>query len=63
MAWVASKEKSIFHSHHLDLIYSQPRIFYDIILQSVRPSIDPHRPSPGPHADGVVGSIFNASVG
>jgi hypothetical protein len=63
MAGVASEEKSILHSQHLDLIYSQYRTLYDIILHAPRSSIDPHRPNPGPHVDGVVGSISSASVG
>ena len=39
------------------MIYSQSRILYDIIPEAPRPTHDVEKPKPGPHADGVVGSV------
>jgi hypothetical protein len=47
---------------HLDLIYSQLIILYDIIMHVPRPSLDPKNPNPRPHVDGVVGYVSHVSV-
>jgi len=50
-------------AQHLELIYSQSGILYDIIPHDPRPSTHPKKPNPRLHADGVVGSIYHASMG
>ena len=52
-----NEEESILKVQQLDLIYSQSRILYEIIPEAPRPTHDAEKPKPGPHADGVVGSI------
>ena len=46
----------------MDLIYSQSRILYEIIPDAPRPTHSVEKPNPGPHADGVVGSIKSPTV-
>jgi hypothetical protein len=62
MVQVATEEQAIMHAQHLDLIYSQLGTLYDIIPHAPRSSTDPKKPNPGPHVDGVVGSVSHASV-
>jgi hypothetical protein len=62
MVGVATEEKAIMCSQHLDLIYSQLGTLYDIIPHAPRPLTDPKNPNPGPHVDGVVGFVSHASV-
>ena len=52
----------IRRAQHLDLIYSQSGTLYDIIPNAPRPSNDTSRATPGPHADGVIGSVSTTSV-
>ena len=40
----------------MDLIYAQSVLLYEIIPNALRSSFDP-KVKPGPHADGIVGSI------
>ena len=51
------KEDVIRRAQHLDLIYSQLGTMYDIIPNAPRPSNDQPQTTPGPHADGVIGSV------
>ena len=44
------------------MIYSQSGILYEIIPEAPRPSHEAEKPKPGPHADGVVGSINSPTV-
>ena len=44
------------------MIYSQSRILYEIIPEAPRPTHDAEKPKPGPHADGVVGSVDSTTV-
>jgi hypothetical protein len=62
MAMVATEGKAIFHSQHLDFIYSQSVNLYDIIPISPPRSIDPRQPLSRILSDGVVGSIPHASI-
>jgi hypothetical protein len=54
MVEVATEEKVIFHAQHLDLIYSQLGTPCDIIPNSPWYLMDPKKPTPRPHDDGVV---------
>jgi len=56
-SWVFSEEEAIFRAQQLDLIYSQSRILYKIILDAPWPSFNPAKMKSGPHFDGIVGSI------
>ena len=46
----------------MDLIYSQSGILYEIIPEAPRPTHNVVKPKPGPHADGVVGSVNSPTV-
>lgn len=50
-----TEEQSIHHSQHLDLIYSQFGMLYDLILNAPRPSTNVSHSKLGPHSDGVIG--------
>ena len=62
MSEAVTEEDVIRRDQHLDLIYSQSGTLYDIIPNAPRPSNDQPRTAPGPHADGMIGSIFATSV-
>ena len=44
------------------MIYSQSGILYEIIPDAPRPTHNVEKPKPGPHADGVVGSVKYPTV-
>ena len=56
------KKKPFSGAQQLDLIYSQSGILYEIISKAPSPLHDAKKPNPGPHADGVVGSINSPTV-
>lgn len=51
------KEEYILRSQQLDLIYSQLAMLYKILPNPPRGETDPTKEIPGPHANGVFGSI------
>jgi hypothetical protein len=53
---VTSEEEAIFKSQQLDLIYAQSGMLYEILPDAPRSNYDP-RQNPGPHVDGIVGSV------
>ena len=57
-----NEEEAIIRAQQLNLIYSQSRILYEIIPEAPRPAHDVEKPKPGPHADGVVGSVNSPTV-
>ena len=59
---MTSEEEAILRAQQLDLIYSQPWILYEIIPKAPRPTHDAEKPKPGPHADGVVGSVNSPTI-
>ena len=59
---MTNEEEAILRDQQLDLIYSQSRILYEIILEEPRPIDDAEKPKPRPHADGVVGSINSPTI-
>ena len=59
---VTNEEEAILRAQQLDLIYSQFGILYEIIPEAPRPTHDAKKPKPGPHANGVVGSINSPTV-
>ena len=46
----------------MDLIYAQSRILYEIILEAPRSTHSIEKPNPGPHTDGVVGSMNSPTI-
>jgi hypothetical protein len=62
MIGVATKEKSIMNSQHLELIQYQWDTLYDIIQHDPRPFKNPRKPNLGPHANVVVGFVSHAMV-
>ena len=56
------EEEAILRAQQLDLIYAQSGILYEIIPEATRATNDQEKPKPGPHADGVVGSVSNPIV-
>ena len=59
---IINEEEAILRAQHLDLIYSQSGILYEIIPDALRPTHSVKKPKPGPHADGVVGSVKSPIV-
>ena len=59
---MTNEEEAILRAQKLDLIYSQSRILYEIIPDAPRPMHNVEKPKPGPHADGVVGSVKSPTV-
>ena len=57
-----SEEEAILRAQQLDLIYSQSGILYEIISEALRPTHDVEKPKPGPHVDGVVGSVNSPTI-
>jgi hypothetical protein len=62
MSRAVIEEDVIRRAQHLDLIYSQYGTLYDIIPQASFPSNDKSQPAPGPHANGVIGSVSSSIV-
>ena len=54
---INNEEEAILRAQQLDLIYSQSNILYEILPDAPRPTHSVEKPKPGPHADGVVGSV------
>ena len=46
----------------MDLIYAQSGILYEIILEASWSTHSVEKPKPGPHVDGVVGSVSYPTV-
>lgn len=63
MVGTVTKEQAICYAQHLDLIYSQSSMLYDLILNSHQPSTNGSHSKLGPHVDGVIGSTSTAVVG
>ena len=59
---VTTEEESILRAQQLDLIYTQSGIRYEIIPKASSSTNDLEKPNPGPHADGVVGSVISPTV-
>jgi hypothetical protein len=57
-----TKEKVILYSWKLDLILSYFGTLNDLIPCAPRISIDPPKPTPKPHDDGVIGLVSHAYV-
>ena len=57
------EEQVLLRAQHLDLVYSQSGILYDIFPNAPQSWQELPRPSPGPHAEGIVGSVVNSFVG
>ena len=62
MSGAVIEEDIIRCAQHLDLIYSQSGTLYDIIPQAPRPSNEKPRTAPGPHTDGVIGSVNTSPI-
>jgi hypothetical protein len=58
---VTSKEKSIFKSQQLDLIYAQSGMLNEILPNALKSNYDP-RKNLGPHVDGIIGSANDNSM-
>ena len=59
---VTNEEEAILSAQQLELIYSQSRILYELIAKALRPTHDVEKPNPGPHANGVVGSVNSPTI-
>ena len=57
-----NEEEAILRAQQLHLIYSQSGILYEIIPEAPRPTHNIEKPKPGPHADGVVGSVNSPTI-
>ena len=59
---MTSKEEAILRAQHMDLIYSQSRILYEIIPEAPWSTHSVNKPKPRPHADGVVGLVNSPTI-
>ena len=59
---VTTEEEAILRDQQLDLIYARYGILYEIIPKAPRSTNSAEKPKPGPHADGVVGSVKSPTV-
>lgn len=57
-----TKEQVICRAQHLYLMYFQVGTLYNIIPHAPQTLYEKPRPMPGPHVDGVVGSIYPTAV-
>ena len=57
-----TKEQAIRRAQHLDLIYSLASMLYNIIPHAPWSSNENLRLTPGPHADGMVGSVSSTTA-
>jgi hypothetical protein len=53
---VFSEEDAIMRAQHLELIYSQSGLLYEILSDAPRSRLDKTRERDGPNVDGIVGS-------
>jgi hypothetical protein len=51
-----SEEEAIMRAQHLELIYSQSGLLYEILPDAPRLTFDKTKQNYGPHVDGIVGS-------
>ena len=59
---MTNEEEAILRAQQLDLIYSQSGILYEIIPEAPRPIHNVEKPKPGPHVDGVAGSVKSPTI-
>jgi len=62
MSGAVTKEQAIRCAQHLDFIYSQSGMLYNIIPHAPRSSNENLRLAPGTHVDGVVGSASSTAT-
>ena len=62
MSGAVTEEQAIRHAQHLDLIYSQVGMLYNIIPHAPWSSNENLRLAPRPHADSVMGSISSTAA-
>ena len=62
MSGVYSEEQAIFRAQQLELIYSQSGILQKYLPDAPGSKVDLAKPKPGPHADGIVGSVDSTTV-
>jgi hypothetical protein len=63
MGGVVTEEQAISRAQYLDLVYSQSGTLYDLIPNAPRSSNDQTKPTPGPHADGMIGPVSTDTTG
>jgi hypothetical protein len=61
MGAVVTEEQAIARAQYLDLVYSQSRTLYDLLLNVARANVDPSKPSSSSHVDGVISSVKTQS--
>jgi hypothetical protein len=54
--------RAIMRAHHLELIYSQSDILYNVFPDAPWSTLDKAKKNSGPHADGIVGSTQIKSI-
>lgn len=54
-----TEEQAIHAAQQLDLIYSQSRLLYSILPNALRLGMNPSKPTPSAHVDGMIGSTMN----
>ena len=62
MSGVVTEEQAIRRAQHLDMIYSQADTLYTIIPHAPQSSNENNRLAPGPHVNGMVGSISSIAT-
>ena len=54
-----TEEQTIHVEQQLHLIYSQSQLLYSILPNAPQPGMNPSKPTPSAHADGMIGSTMN----
>ena len=62
LSGVTTEEEAIIRAQQLDLVYSQSRVLYNILPNAPMTETNLTKFVPGPHADGVVGSVQNTTA-
>lgn len=62
MSGVYSEEQAIFRAQQLELIYSQSGILQKYLPDAPGSKVDIAKSKPGPHADGIVGSVDTTTM-
>lgn len=62
MSGVYFEEQAIFRAQQLELIYSQSGILQKCFPDALGSKVDMAKSNPGPHADGIIGSVDTNAV-
>ena len=62
LSGVFSEEQAIFRAQQLELIYSQSGVLHKYFPDTPHSKLDLSKTKPGPHGDGLIGSIDSGAA-